>query len=98
MYKNGDQQKIARGAEDGRAVGEDESTDDIAGACSGIRSKALNKTRLGWRFSTSSTGTRSTRSSAMTFWNTGVSRMPSRIHKPIPTMMMLMKNGMRQPQ
>ena len=63
-----------------------------------MRSKAVRATCLGWRFSTSSTGTRSTRSSATTFWNTGVSRMPSRIHSPIPTMMMLRKNGMRQPQ
>ncbi len=37
------------------------------------------------------------RSSAITFWKTGVSRMPSRIHNPTPTMTMLIRNGMRQP-
>jgi hypothetical protein len=29
---------------------------------------------------------------------TGVSKMPRRIYSPIPTMMMLRKNGMRHPQ
>ena len=32
------------------------------------------------------------------FWNTGVSRMPSRIHRPIPTRMIDSANGTRQPQ
>ena len=31
-------------------------------------------------------------------WNTGVSRMPSRIHRPTPTRMIDSANGMRQPQ
>ena len=53
---------------------------------------------FGCRFSTSSTGTRSVRSSSRIFWNTGVSMMPSRIHSPTPTMTALRKNGMRQPQ
>src|SRR6516162_11562768 len=37
------------------------------------------------------------RSSSITFWKTGVSRIPSRIHNPTPTMTMLIRNGMRQP-
>ena len=68
------------------------------GPCSGRRSSADRITCLGCRLSTSSTGTRSTRSSATTFWKTGVSLMPSRIHMPIATMTMLSRNGMRQPQ
>ena len=44
------------------------------------------------------TGARATRSSAITCWKIGVSRMPSRIHKPIPTMTMLSQNGTRHPQ
>ena len=55
-------------------------------------------TCFGWRLSTSNTGARSMRSSSSTFWKTGVSRMPSRIHRPTPTMTMLIRNGMRQPQ
>ena len=41
---------------------------------------------------------RATRSSSRTRRNTGVSRMPSRIHNPTPTITMLSRNGMRQPQ
>src|SRR3954469_8349197 len=43
-------------------------------------------------------GARATRFSSSTRRNTGVSRMPSRIHSPTATMPMLSRNGIRQPQ
>src|SRR5215469_2206548 len=54
-------------------------------------------TSVGWRLRTSTTGARATRSFAMTRWKIGVSRMPSRTHKPIPTMTRLSQNGTRHP-
>jgi hypothetical protein len=63
-----------------------------------MRSSADRQTSFGCFLSTSTMGAFSTLSSATSFWNTGVSRMPSRIHIPIPTSTMLSANGTRQPQ
>ena len=68
------------------------------GAIWPIRAKAVRKISLGCRLKTSMTGARATRSSSMIFWKIGVSRMPSRIHKPMTTMIRLSQNGTRQPQ
>ena len=53
---------------------------------------------LGCRLMTSSTGAFSVFSLSSTAWNTGVSIMPSRIHRPTPTSTIESANGMRQPQ
>src|SRR6202047_3262190 len=63
-----------------------------------MRSNAVNAIVLGWRRNTSIVGARATRFSSITRRNTGVSRIPSRIHNPTPTMTMLSRNGIRQPQ
>jgi len=55
-------------------------------------------TSFGWRLRTSTTGARATRSSAITCRKIGVSRIPSRIHNPIPTMTRLSQKGTRHPQ
>ena len=52
----------------------------------------------GCRFSTSSIGARSIFFSVIRRWKTGVSRMPTRIQSPIPTITMLSRNGIRHPQ
>ena len=63
-----------------------------------MRSSAESKISFGCFLNTSTIGARSILFSLRSFWNTGVSRMPSRIHRPIPIRTMLRKNGTRQPQ
>ena len=63
-----------------------------------MRASALKMISLGCRLMTSTIGVRSILRSATSRAKIGVSKMLSRIHRPMPTRMMLSRNGTRQPQ
>ncbi len=63
-----------------------------------MRTSADRMISRGCRRITSAIGAFSIRRSATSFWNTGVSRMPSRTQRPTPTSTIDSANGMRQPQ
>jgi len=97
LNEDGHQHKIARSAKHRRGVGEDEGADDIA-RCLLRHPQQRGQCNLPWLTLEHFHDRYAFYAFFGTFWKTGVSEMPSRIHSPTATITMLRRKGIRHPQ